>query len=575
MEPPPVPIPAIPPVPDPPPVAVYIPELPLAELPAAQPMGYINKPAGVINRDSDPEGYNLEELFQPESSGQNNDPISPARVRLSVPLGLPLAAAPIPVAPIMEPPPVPVPAIPPVPDPPPVAVYIPELPLAELPAAQPMGYINKPAGVINRDSDPEGYNLEELFQPESSGQNNDPISPARVRLSVPLGLPLAAAPIPVAPIMEPPPVPVPAIPPAPDPPPVAVYIPELPLAELPAAQPMGYINKPAGVINRDSDPEGYNLEELFQPESSGQNNDPISPARVRLSVPLGLPLAAAPIPPVPDTPPEAVYIPELALAELPAAQPMGCIKKPAGVINRDSDPEGYNLEDFFQEPQPVVRRKTAAEARNRIHAQIRFSNDVRYHSIPKLHKQPRRQALGTVDGHEVAPITFSPRSTQNENRTKIQKKVEEVNESFPPPEKKTIIFKDSVKRSEKQPTKRKDGPGSNKDSVNSIYDEPNIFVGPGNVLQFPGSIAHYVSSDFKMTKGVARQISSAYPCIRQTLQSLETPIVESSVAVSLPWENKSNFQFSYKISFFEKITYYNLSRSLNCMDKHLLQKGIQ
>ena len=131
------------------------------------------------------------------------------------------------------------------------------------------------------------------------------------------------------------------------------------------------------------------------------------------------------------------------------------------------------------------------------------------------------------------------------------------------------------KTTEKQLTKRKDGPGSNQDSVNSIYDEPNIFVGPGNVLQFPGSIAHFVSSDFKMTKGVARQISSAYPYISKTLQSLETPIVESSVAVSLPWNNKSNFQFSYKISFFEKLTYYNLSRSLNCMKKHLLQKGIQ
>ena len=158
---------------------------------------------------------------------------------------------------------------------------------------------------------------------------------------------------------------------------------------------------------------------------------------------------------------------------------------PAELINRDSDPEGYNLEELFQEPQPVVRRKAAAEARDRIHAHFRFSNDVRHHPIPKLHKQPRRQVLRTVDGHEVAPITFSPRST----RTKIQKKVEEVNEFFSPPEKKTNITKDSVERAKKQLTKRNDGPGSNKDSVNSIYDEPNIFVGPGNVLQFPGSIA--------------------------------------------------------------------------------------
>ena len=91
---------------------------------------------------------------------------------------------------------------------------------------------------------------------------------------------------------------------------------------------------------------------------------------------------------------------------------------------------------MFQEPQPVVRRKAAAEARDRIHAQLRFSNDVRYHLIPKLHKQTRRQALHTVDGHEVALITLSSRSIQSENRTKIQKKAEEVNEFFPPSEKK-------------------------------------------------------------------------------------------------------------------------------------------
>ena len=47
------------------------------------------------------------------------------------------------------------------------------------------------------------------IQLESSGQNNDPISPARVQLSVPLGLHLAASLIPVAPIRTPPSVPLP------------------------------------------------------------------------------------------------------------------------------------------------------------------------------------------------------------------------------------------------------------------------------------------------------------------------------------------------------------------------------
>ena len=174
----------------------------------------------------------------------------------------------------------------------------------------------------------------------------------------------------------------------------------------------------------------------------------------------------------------------------------------------------------------------------------------------------------------MAPVTFSPRSTQNENRSKM-KKVEEVNEYFLPRETKRNILKDSVKRAKQlTKTKGKDGPGSSKDSVNSIYDEPNIFVGPGNVLQFPGSIAHCVSSDFQMAKGVAKQISSAYPCIKPTLKSIETLIVGSSVSVSLPWENKSVFNLVAKPQFFDKPTYYDLSRSLNCMKQQLLQKGI-
>ena len=99
-------------------------------------------------------------------------------------------------------------------------------------------------------------------------------------------------------------------------------------------------------------------------------------------------------------------------------------------------------------------------------------------------------------------------------------------------------------------------------------------MGSGDVLQFPGSIAHCVSSDFQMAKGVAQQISSAYPCIKPTLKSIETPIVGSSVSVSLPWENKSIFNLVTKPQFFDKPTYYDLSRSLNCMKQQLLQKGI-
>ena len=338
------------------------------------------------------------------------------------------------------------------------------------------------------------------------------------------------------------------------------------------------------------------LDEI-QPDNPDETDQPAAPARIRLSVPFGAPaVAAAPapmpipaapivvplpvpvpvIPPPPDPPPipGAVHVHELPLAELPAAPPMDIIDEQVTdrLTSNNSDPEGYNLDELFREPQPVVRRKAAAEARDRIHAQIWFSNDVRYHPIPSRPKQPRKYGLRTVDGHEVAPVTFIPRSTQKDNKANIRKKAEAANEDFPSRDSKRNIIMDSVKRA-KQFTKQKDGPGSSKDSVNAIY-EPNIFVGSGDVLQFPGSIAHCVSSDFQMAKGVAQQISGAYPCIKPTLKSIETPIVGSSVSVSLPWENKSIFNLVTKPQFFDKPTYYDLSRSLNCMKQQLLQKGI-
>ena len=338
------------------------------------------------------------------------------------------------------------------------------------------------------------------------------------------------------------------------------------------------------------------LDEI-QPDNRDESDQPAAPARIRLSVPFGAPavgaapapvpipaaLIVAPLPvpvpvitPPPDPPPipGAIHVPELPPFALPAAPPLYVINEQVHerLPNNDSDPQGYNLDELFREPQPVARTKAAAEARDRIHAQLRFSNDVQYHPIPSHPKQPRRYGLRTVDGHEVAPVTFSPRSAQNDNKANIRKKAEEANEDFPPREAKRNIIKDSVKRA-KQLTKRKNGPGSSKDSVNAIY-EPNIFVGKGDVLQFPGSKAHCVSSDFQMAKRVAKQINSAYPCIRPTLKSIETPIVGSSVSVSLPWENKSIFNLVTKPQFFDKPTYYDLSRSLNCMKQRLLQKGI-
>ena len=56
-----------------------------------------------------------------------------------------------------------------------------------------------------------------------------------------------------------------------------------------------------------------------------------------------------------------------------------------------------------------------------------------------------------------------------------------------------------------------DGAGPSNSNINAISEEPKIVFGTGNNLNFPGFIAHCVSSDFQMSKRVARQIRDSYP----------------------------------------------------------------
>ena len=185
---------------------------------------------------------------------------------------------------------------------------------------------------------------------------------------------------------------------------------------------------------------------------------------------------------------------------------------------------------------------------------------------------PRKYGLRTVDGHEVAPVTLSPRSKRKENQETIRQQAAEANESFPPRKQKISIIKSSLKRA-KEATRPNDGAGSSKDSMNSIQ-EPNIIFGTGDLMHFPGSIAHCVSSDFQMSKGIAQQIRDAYPALQPTLRSIETPQVGASVSMHIPSQNKSIFNLATKSQYFKKPSYYDLKHSLRCMMKQLIEQGV-
>ena len=185
-----------------------------------------------------------------------------------------------------------------------------------------------------------------------------------------------------------------------------------------------------------------------------------APTTIRLSIPLGgalspaLPppapaVAMAPIPPAPPpapreppatmlpprppTPPDnerdPINPPRPEQQDVPLGEDHmdGTGAEEPGEIAQGRDDNAE--EQHVQEP-PRTGRKAAAIARDRIYGQAQFSNDVRYHPIPPREMQPRKYGLRTVDGHEVAPVTFSPRSTRKEKQAKIRLQAAEANESL-------------------------------------------------------------------------------------------------------------------------------------------------
>ena len=187
--------------------------------------------------------------------------------------------------------------------------------------------------------------------------------------------------------------------------------------------------------------------------------------------------------------------------------------------------------------------------------------------------QPRKYGLRTADGHEVAPVTFSPKSTRKEKQAKIGLQVAELNESFPPREQKKSIIKSSLACA-KQAVRPNDEANNSKDSMDTIQ-EPNIIFGTGDLLHFPGPIAHCVSRDFQMSVGIAQQIREVYPTLQPTLKSIETPQVGASVSMHIPSQNKSIFNLVTKSQYFKKPSYYDLTRSLRSMKKQLIEQGIK
>ena len=150
-------------------------------------------------------------------------------------------------------------------------------------------------------------------------------------------------------------------------------------------------------------------------------------------------------------------------------------------------------------------------------------------------------------------------------------------------EEKGNVIKNSVKRAkqtllggrrnENRNDETEDGQGPS--TLNTIGITTNITLGKGNILHFPGPIAHCVSSDFAMGKGLAKQIAAAYPEIKSSLLSIENPQIGSSIAYFEPTDKKFIYNLITKNLYFEKPMYYHLSVSLCQLRAQLNRHGIK
>ena len=192
--------------------------------------------------------------------------------------------------------------------------------------------------------------------------------------------------------------------------------------------------------------------------------------------------------------------------------------------------------------------------------------------------------MRTLGGHEKAPTTFTSRHNAAARKKSIQEQAAIANENLSlNREEKGNVIKNSVKRakqsllghrrSENRNDQTEDGQGPS--TLNSIETPTNIVIGSGDILRFPGAIAHCVSSDFVMGKGLAKQIVTAYPEIKPSLSSIENPQIGSSIGYFEPSSDRYIYNLVTKKLYFETPSYYHLSVRLCQLRRQLNRHGIK
>ena len=120
---------------------------------------------------------------------------------------------------------------------------------------------------------------------------------------------------------------------------------------------------------------------------------------------------------------------------------------------------------------------------------------------------------------------------------------------------------------------------SNPNNVNSLVDStvtPIFRFSSGHFLDSPNSIAHCVSSDLAMRKGLASTIACCYPALQQ-MRFYSPKCIPPGTLVAYYDASRNRFVYNLvtKRRFFHKPTYDTFQLSLLALKQHILRHNIK
>ena len=179
---------------------------------------------------------------------------------------------------------------------------------------------------------------------------------------------------------------------------------------------------------------------------------------------------------------------------------------------------------------------------------------------PQLPESPTQPSILTKEQKHQIIAESSRRSRRDQTPTR-ETKLDHVRSSIERYQRGSTDDNRRVTRSQsksKQTT-------SNINVIEIRKTRAKFFYHRGDILNSRSSFAHCISSDMKMSKGLARQIVNYYPEMLQGQEFAQKPPIGSIISFYDTNLNRYIFNLVTKENYNDKPTYYNLSVALHTL----------